>query len=151
MVLALGAEEWAGSEQQTMTSEQSQEIDLAIVQQADQLGAQLASFLDGSVLATLDGADAARRAAKLALVIREHLPDSPIVVAGGGRQLPALDDNLKALERDVLSGMFLVDDGSVKPKRPAGAIRLDDLMAAALAKDYDIRRDATGSYLVVGG
>jgi serine/threonine protein kinase len=149
MVLALGSEEWGGNLEHTMTNEQIAEIDSALQLEVNKLGAHLDSFIDGSLLGVLEGDQAPARAAKLALVLRDRNPDAPIVVAGGGAStLASLDNSLRALERDVLSGLFLVGDGAVTAARPAGAIRLDDLVAGALDNSFDVRRDAGGPYLI---
>jgi eukaryotic-like serine/threonine-protein kinase len=151
LVLALGSEEINAAMQSTMTDEHLVAVVEADLQaEAAKFGARIDRFIDGSILALLAGEKAPERAARFAGVLRARMPDAPIVIASGGQStLSALDANLRVLERDLLAGLFLSPgNAAASAARPATAIRLDEQTAGALGTGFDVRRDASGPYLI---
>jgi hypothetical protein len=106
-------------------------------------GAELDLLADGSLIAAPatrgSPAEQAERAARLALAIRDGLPDAPIVVtvAAGSSGAPRVVD--AAVER----GARLLEEAALAAIGGEADIRLDARTAALLGPRFQVERDAT--------
>ncbi|MCC7536870.1 MAG: protein kinase [Deltaproteobacteria bacterium] len=111
----------------------------------DERGGRLEQLVDGSLVASFDGAraatDQAREAARAALELARALPDASIALATG---------------RGVLSGRWPLGEASDRaaamarsPDEPAVAtwLRLDDVTAGLLDPSFDVRVDGDAFWL----
>jgi len=105
-------------------------------------GARIERLADGSLVATLSGGgdatDHAARAARFALALREHLPDTPMALAIGRGVVTGRFPVGEALDR---ASRLLVDaaqpDGGVAGHK-TGPVRLDDVTAGLLDLRFDV-------------
>jgi len=82
--------------------------------------------------------DQAVLAARAALLVHQHLPDSAVVVALG----------IARLSRRSAVGSVIEEAAQLLLTTPAGRVRVDDAIAPQLATRFDLVRDSIGEYLV---
>ena len=98
---------------------------------------------DGSIVAQVEDespASGAARAARLALALRDGLPGRHVVVAASSLADQAIDAATRVLATCALSAIF----ASLSKSGAADAVHLDDLTAARLDADFDVRRGPSG-------
>ena len=104
-------------------------------------GARVHALPDGSMVLTLPdtgkSTDQAARAARCALTVRAAFPEVPLVVATGPGRFSAWS----VVGEVIDSGMRLLRC------TPAGAIRLDDMVAGLLDARFEIHRDGSRRFL----